>query len=371
MDTERRPVAEGAGGPPQLAALPDEPFYREPARGEQSRRWGSILLVLGVVWLVFAIGSRGSLFGLGLGLVERSAALPAQSFTATRVVVSGFNDDIELVGWGEGEIQLEGERHGFGWNGGAAEDALEGVEVLATQSGDTLTIEVRRPGSLGRIVGRGPYADLRISIPAGVAVEASTASGELVAEGLRGDLSLGTVSGQIESDGTAGALAISTTSGDADVRDHRGPLTVSSVSGEIRAGGDLADPQVETVSGDVVLEGVRGDVTVSSISGDIAIDAARDARLNLESTSGDISVDGGLAADAESAISNISGDVTLMLPADAGLRLDASTVSGDLSADLPLRDLVEERRRLSGRIGDGAAALTISTTSGDVTLEGE
>ena len=365
IDTERG-AGQQPGGPPPLA-LPDEPYYRQPGRAEQRRRWGAILLVLGVVWLVFAIGSRGSLFGPGF--VERSAALPAQSFSAERVVVSGFNDDIVLVGWGEDEIQLEGERHGFGWNGGAAEDALEGVEVVATQSGDTLTIEVRRPASLGRIVGQAPYAELRLSLPAGVAVEARTASGELLAEGLRGDLSLGTVSGQIETDGTAGALAISTTSGDADVSDHRGTLSASSVSGQIQAGGDIADPQVETVSGDVRLDGVRGAVTVSSISGDIAIEAAREAALRLESTSGDISVEGALAA--ESTISNISGDVSLALPADAGLRLDASSVSGELSADLPLRDLEEGRRRLSGLIGDGAAELSISTTSGDVTIEGQ
>lgn len=364
-DTER----ERRAAPAPALALPDEPHYREPGRAEQSRRWGSILLVIGVVWLVFAIGSRGSLFGPGL--VERSAELPAQSFSAERVVVTGFNDDIALVGWGEDEIQLEGERHGFGWNGAAAEDALEGVEVVATQSGDTLTIEVRRPTSLGRIIGRAPYAELRLSIPEGVAVEAHTASGELAAEGLRGDLSLGTVSGQIETDGTAGTLTVSTTSGDAALVDHRGPLSATSVSGEIVASGDIADPQVETVSGDVGLDGVRGAVTVSSISGAINIAGARDAALRLESTSGDISVDGALAADAESAISNISGDVRLALPADSSLRLDASSVSGELSAELPLRDLEEGGRRLSGRLGDGGAALTVSTTSGDVRIEGE
>lgn len=365
-DAERRGQAEGAALPP---ALPDEPHYREPGRAEQSRRWGSILLVLGVVWLVFTIGSRGSLFDLGM--VERSAALPAQSFTASRVVVTGFNDDIALVGWGEDEIQLEGERFGFGLNGGTAEEALEGVEVVATQSGDTLTIEVRRPSSLGRIIGRGPYADLRISLPAGVAVEARTASGELSAEGLRADLTLATVSGTIETEGTAGSLAVTTTSGDADLTDHRGPLTVSTTSGQIEASGDLADPRVETVSGDVRLDGVRGEVRVSSISGAITVDDARAAALSLESTSGDISVAGALAADSASSISNISGDVRLSLPADAGLQLDASTISGDLSADLDTPDLDEGERRLRARLGDGAAELSIATTSGDVVIEGE
>lgn len=371
IDTERRDSAEGAGGSLDLPTTPDEPYYRERARGEQGRRWGAVLLVIGVIWLVFAITSRGSLFGLGLGLVEHSAAIEPQSFSVSRVVVSGVNDELLLVGWGEDEVQLEGSRHGFGWNVRAADDALEQVEVVASQSGDTLTIEVRRPPSIGGFVGRAPYANLRISLPENVAVEAHTVNGEIEAEGLRGEITLGTVNGEIETEGTAGTIALNSTNGDVEVSDHSGAFRAGSVGGTIRASGDLLDPQVETVSGDVVLKGVRGTVTVSTISGSIAVDAARDAILNLESTSGDIRVDGSIASGAESRISNISGDVKLELPKDGDLRLDVSTVTGDISADLPLRGLVEERRHLSGTIGEGLARLTISTTSGDISLDGQ
>jgi len=366
-ETERRDAGPAAGEAWQLTATPDEPYYR--GRGEQRRRWGAILLLIGVVWLVFAITSRGSLFGVGL--TERSADLPAQSFTAARVVVTGAGDDITLVGWGEDEVRLEATRHGFGWNGSAAEDALAGVEVVTSQRGDTLTIEVRRPPTFGGFVGRSPHADLRLSLPTGVVVEAQTVSGEIAAEGLRGDATLGTVSGEIDTEGTEGALSLNTTSGDAEVSDHRGPLVANSISGDISASGDLADPHVETVSGDVRLEGVRGRVQIDTISGEISVRAARDAVLSLESTSGDIEVDGGLAASEESRINNISGDVRLALPAGGNLRVDAGTISGELRAELELRDLIEERRRLRGRLGDGAANLVIITTSGDVTIAGE
>jgi len=80
---------QGATEPPPErpfppAPVPDEPYYR---RGEQSRRWGVLLVLLGVVLLVFALSSRVPLFGIGF--IERTARIEAQSFAAERVVLSG------------------------------------------------------------------------------------------------------------------------------------------------------------------------------------------------------------------------------------------------------------------------------------------
>lgn len=366
LDTEPR-ASERAESLRAPQIMPDEPFYR---RGEQARRWGAMLLLVGVVWLVFALSARGSLFGLGIGFVERSQQIPAQTFAVERVVVNGMNDDVEIVGWGGEGIKVEGTEHGYGWNGDAATAALERLEVVVEQRGDTLTVEVRRPGGINSVIGRSSYAELRISLPEGAQAEASVVSGNLSFGELRSDLTLSTVSGEIAGADSEGSLSINTTSGDVELRDHRGALAVESVSGDIQAEGAIERPQVKTVSGDVSLNGVSGPVALSTISGELEVQDARDAQLTLESTSGDIEF-GGVLGGGASRISNISGDVSLQLEDAADLLLEATTTSGDLSADLPLRDLVQERRRLSGQLGDGAAALSISTTSGDVEVEGE
>lgn len=347
--------------------MPDEQYYSE--RGEQGRRWGAILLVAGVVWLVFELTSRGSLFGMGLGFVERSRPIAPQTFTVERVVVSGVNDDIELVGTDGEEVLVEGTIHGFGWNGGSAQSALDQIDVVVEQRGRTLNVEVRRPRTLTAFIGRAPYVELRLALPPGLRIEASTVSGDLALAEVEADGKLSTVSGTIVADQTRGDLTVSTTSGEIELADHSGPLALNSISGDMTASGEIERPRVETVSGDVELAGVSGPAEVSSISGSILIDDARAARLKLESTSGDIEVAGGLLAGEASTITNISGDVTVALDNPRDLRLEVSTISGDLESDLDLRDLVSERRRLAGVVGDGSASLIISTTSGDVSVQ--
>lgn len=362
IDLDPRATPARPGEPQAAVPVPNEPYYR---RGEQARRWGGILLLVGVVWLVFALGSRAPLFGVGF--VERTEDLGAQTFDVERVVVAGIADRVELVGWSGDGVQVEAVKHGFGWNGDAAAEALEQLEVVIAPNGDTLTIEVRRP--LGAMVGRAPFADLRIALPAGVSAEARVVSGAITVADVRGDLTLGTVSGDLASRDTSGTLTLSTTSGDLEVRDHRGPLSADSVSGDLRLEGDLASPRVQTVSGDASLEGASGRAELNSISGDLSIDGGRLEALTIESTSGDIEAAVGLGQGSTSRISNISGDVEISLSTPADLTLDVSTTSGDISSDLP--GMQAERRSLRGATGDGSATLTISTTSGDVEVNGE
>lgn len=333
---------------PGRPATPDEPYYR----GGQARRWGGLLLVVGVVWLVFELTSRGSLFGLGLGFVERREDTTAQSFAAARLEVRTASNSVTLERAGGEEITVTAVRHGFGWNADAARASLDRLDVQIDQSGDTLRVEVRRAGGIGGFIGRAPYVDLRIGVPDGVALDVQTVSGDLRAEGLRADGRLATVSGDISVADSAGELAVSTTSGDVELA------------------GDLASPQVESVSGEIDLDGATGALRARSISGDMSLRGLRDAQLDLESTSGDIEVEGDLGG-AASRVSNISGDVEVRLAGADDLRLDATTVSGDLSSDLDLRDAQRERRHLSGVVGAGETALTISTTSGDVSVDEE
>lgn len=364
MTTDHEPrvarPTDGGG----LTTLPSEPYYR---RGEQARRWGALLLIVGVVWLVFALTARGPF--LPVGFVERSEPIPPQAFAAERVVIVGLGDGVEIVPADGDEVVVAGERHGFGWNGASAADAAQRLEVLVDDQGDTLRVEVRRPSLV--TLGRSPYAELRIALPAGVAAEASVVSGDIAAADVRGDLRLTTVSGGVEVSDSAGALTVRTTSGDVAVSGHAGALDVETTSGDVRADGELAAPRVETVSGDVELEGASGAVEARSISGELSVRDAQGARLSIESTSGDVTFAGSLAGGESSRIGNISGDVRVRLDDPGDLRLDLSTLSGDLESDLPLRDADRERRSLTGTLGVGDTVLTISTTSGDVEVSGE
>lgn len=359
-ETDQRATAPQAPLPP--APLPDEPYYR---RGEQARRWGGVLVLIGLVWLVFALGLRAPLFGVGLA--ERTETAQASAPLASRVVIVGGPDNVEIVGWDAQGVQVDAVKYGFGLTAGAAGDALEQLEVDFRPEGDTLYVEVRRP--LGTVIGRAPYADLRVSLPSGATAEARVVSGDIAASDVAADLTLSTVSGDLRVDDMRGSLTASATSGDLEVSDHSGPVSAETVSGDVRLEGELASPSVKTVSGDASLDGAAGRVELSSISGSLRVEGAALEALNVESTSGDIEARVGLARGAAGSISNISGDVEVRLSGRPDVRIEASTGSGELDAELDGLD--EDGRSLRGTLGDGGAALTISTTSGDIEVRGD
>lgn len=367
-DTEPRTQTPVEASPEVLSPppLPNEPYDR---RGEQVRRWGTLLVLIGVIWLVFELTVRSSIFGIGVGLVERSEQLPTQRFSAERVLISGVNDDVELVPSDGTMISVEATRYASGWNSGAATSALKRIELVTEQRGDTLVIEVQPQNRLGFAIGRVPSMTLRIALPADVASEASLVSGELRATQVHGDLVLRSVSGAITAEGTSGTLQVHSTSGDVRVRDHRGELAVETTSGDISARGAL-NARINSVSGAIDLEDASGTLALRTISGDIQVHAATDTSLAIESTSGAVELDGALARGSTSRISTISGDVRVRLASPDDLRLDLSTTSGELRNELAIPTETQERRRLSGTLGTGETRLIIDTTSGDIEVTG-
>ncbi len=325
---------------PPRTPMPDEPFYRR----VQSRRWGGLLLIIGLVWLVFELTNRSAIFTLAL--VEEQATIPMQTFQVSQVVVRGLDDTVTLT-QGEGEVSLMAVRHGFGWNSSAARSALKRVDIQAEQRGETLYVDVRHLGGIPFLFGRTPYADLQLALPPGVRLDVETVSGTIRSEAL----------------GVTGRLA--TVSGSVVVRHAAGDLQISSTSGEIQLADVGAGVQVETVSGDVQIEGARGDLRVHSISGDLDLDALQAAVLDLDTTSGDVAAIGSLSGQMRT----ISGDIDVELDPSSNLQLYVETTSGDIEHDLALREVQQDHRTLRGVLGDGQATLRITTTSGDVELE--
>jgi len=369
QNTEPHAQTQVEAGPevPSPPPLPTEPYDR---RGEQARRWGALLVLIGVIWLVFELTVRSSIFGIGVGLVERSEQLPTRRFSAERVLISGVNDDVELVASDGTMISVEATRYASGWNSGAANSALKRIELVTEQRGNTLVIEVQPQNRLGFAIGRVPSMTLRIALPAGVASEASVVSGELRAAQVRGDLVLRSVSGAITAEGTSGTLQVHSTSGDVRVRDHRGDLAVETTSGDISARGALNATRINSVSGKIDLEGASGVLALRTISGDLEVRAATDASLAIESTSGDVELDGTLTRGSTSRISTISGDVRVRLASPDDLRLELSTTSGELRNELAMPTETQERRQFSGTLGAGETRLIIDTTSGDIEVTG-
>jgi DUF4097 and DUF4098 domain-containing protein YvlB len=161
-----------------------------------------------------------------------------------------------------------------------------------------------------------------------------------------------------------------------------GEVTLNSSSGDLRYTGDCDVFDADLSSGLLCYVGVADRLTASSSSGDITLRGGVTSGADVSTSSGRVQVEwsvspADLEVDTSSgaisfaadhvpenlSLSSTSGAVTMALPDNAGFTLDFDTASGEFSGTLPVR--VQDGRYLSG---DGAAALLVQTSSGDLTL---
>jgi DUF4097 and DUF4098 domain-containing protein YvlB len=128
---------------------------------------------------------------------------------------------------------------------------------------------------------------------------------------------------------------------------------------------------ISSVSGDVSVSAIAGQVHAQSVSGRVQIQDVLGA-ANANCVSGDVYVQiTQPVGKGNMKYASISGDVIVHAPVDLDAYVDLSTLSGSLWTDFPIR--ISGRwpffgRSASGRLGNGAASLKLSSISGRVCL---
>ncbi len=191
---------------------------------------------------------------------------------------------------------------------------------------------------------------LQVELPAGLAVEVASISGELAARSLKAGCTLRSISGDIAVRSVSGGLELRAVSGDVTVAEVSGDLAAKTVSGGLRvtgASGGLVE--LKSVSGEVELAGELGEVRAVAHSGGL--------RLR-----GHIAAGGGVRA------KTFSGDLEIALPRDADFELDAGTRSGTVAVEHALEPAPESDMRAEGRVGKGGPDLRLKSFSGDIVV---
>jgi DUF4097 and DUF4098 domain-containing protein YvlB len=132
-----------------------------------------------------------------------------------------------------------------------------------------------------------------------------------------------------------------------------------------------ANLQLQTESGDITVNGVDGQMTLATNSG--SINASNDV-LNGSSTmttnSGDIRFDGTVGTSGTDQFLTSSGSVDLTVPSTSAFHVDATTNSG--SIDIPGVNANSSGTKASGDVGVGSqvhgTGVSINTDSGDIHL---
>jgi DUF4097 and DUF4098 domain-containing protein YvlB len=170
-----------------------------------------------------------------------------------------------------------------------------------------------------------------IELPDKTNLEFSTASGDLKAEYLGGNLSAKTASGKLNLKNVNGDAKVSTASGEIQAENIKGTASLHTASGDIaikNCGGEITG---KTASGDIQAENLNKKVELSTASGDIEIKKA-DGEFKLSCASGNIQAEG-VSVSGVSKFSTASGSVYVKLTKSAEYDMSLSSASGNVKLD--------------------------------------
>jgi hypothetical protein len=224
------------------------------------------------------------------------------------------------------------------------------VEVFVLHSKD----DPVRPGESS---GSG---NVELNVPRGATVSLKVQSGDIEVSNVA-EARIECASGDIDLTGISKGADIDAFSGDISVADSRGSIRLRSLSGSVEA--------MNLRPNDA-----KDEFTVKSMSGDILLENVTHAKIEGETTSGNVRYDGALARGGGYKLQTTSGDLTMSLPAAASFRVNARIIlSGEIITDFIVKtsapqDKTGPLNRLDGVVGTGDADINLSAFSGTVHL---
>jgi hypothetical protein len=248
---------------------------------------------------------------------------------------------VTVTGWDRPEVAVTGQ----------IGDRVDRVEI--SSSDHHTLVRVVLPHGIGLHFGGDGSAHLTIRVPTHSDLEVSLVSSDLTVTGVSGPQQLRTVSGDIKTDGGAAA--------------H-----ITSVSGDVRLSTPTATAaQIETMSGDLTVNGPGGDVSISTVSGGGHLKLGALHSFRLSTVSGDFDIDAHLDDGGQFTTESVNGDIKVAFSGAPAAAFDLRSLSGDISnctAQRATQSQFGPGSRLSFSTGDGQARVSMSSTSGDLSL---
>ncbi len=351
-----------------------------------------------------AFGSGGvNIFGAEYEY-DVNASAPAQGIS--RIVLDNTRGSLNIKGDGDSAVRIAGHRTIRAYNKSDADRVNEQSPVKIERQGDLLI--VRTENATGNSISTS--ADLDITIPKGLNVEARGRSGDLSIDDVdgsvdlengHGDVRLGNigrdvkieasrssliravgVKGTFDMDGSGGDVLLENIAGTATIdgeysgtlefrnfastmhfHSSRTDFRVASIPGEIRM--DLGDLKLENVTGPVHFESGSRDIVATDVT----------AELDLSVTRGDIQITETKAPLPKMDIHSKNGDITLSIPEKAAFDLEGTTSRGEVQNEYgaPLETSSDKRTStvrgsVSGTGGE-IPHIVLASGRGTITVE--
>jgi DUF4097 and DUF4098 domain-containing protein YvlB len=282
-----------------------------------------------------------------------------------RIELTNGSGDSQITTGPPGEVRIHGEIQVRAWSDKTGQRRVEEI-----QSNPPVT----QDGSLIHIGGlswrsKEVSIDYTITVPVDAEIRATTGSGDLEINGLKGPANFTAGSGDIKASKIAGDVQVTAGSGAVELSEIGGQIQVTAGSGDITLDRIQGDIRLQTGSGALEVTDPGGKLEANTNSGDVTIRGAS-ADIRTHTSSGDVSVEGNPGANNYWDFHTVSGDVVLQVPPAASFRLYARSSSGEIQAEVPVSmEGTSGKHEFRARIGDGKSRVEVTSSSGDISLK--
>ncbi len=257
--------------------------------------------------------------------VDADAAIRIQ-VTAGRVRVTGWDRDSIAV---SGQITAGGGTYYGGGRGRAAKLGVESRDASGT----------------------GPGAMLEVRLPRRARVWIKTVTATIEVVDAAGELDLISVAGAITVTGAPKVVSAETIDG---------VLLVE--------GTELGVARLRSGGGNIVVRTGGGDITAASVGGEVDVTAERLDRARLESVTGAVRFNGGVAPSASLETESHGGDVTLRFTGPIDAEFTLASVAGPVYNRLSKGGETAKGKPLVFVVGNGTARISARSFKGIVTV---
>jgi len=216
--------------------------------------------------------------------------------------------DLSISGWAKSVVRIQADKR----------------HLEARQEGETIMITC--------------HSDLCIEAPYETKAQVNDARGDVRIKRIQGDISLDIVHGDLVLS-RVGAVTIQETRGDLSVRLVEGDLTVQAVRGDMSVRNVSGRLKVGQVGRDLGVRELLGDATAMEVQGDIRLRTAFAAGNEYQFKA--------------------NGDIVARVPVNTNADLTLRSGRNQIRLKAELADKVETDGEITGRLGDGGAAVLL------------
>lgn len=281
---------------------------------------------------LFVAAWVGAACDVTVGLQGRMVEREKKDFQVSGVpdlTLVTFDGSVEIRAWDRPQVSLEVEKRA------SSKEALGRIQVNASQSGNRIDVEVRYADQERRHFGfsGNRSAQLIVSVPRQVNIEARTGDGSV---------SIERVSGRLRLETGDGGIKVTEVNGDLRAHTGDGSMALDRIDGRVDA---------ETGDGTISVSGRLEAVRLQSGDGSVRLRADTGSRMadNWEIHTGD-------------------GSVGVELPSSFDAEIDAHADDGSVSVhELEVKGDIT-KNSVRGQLGGGGRTMRVTSGGGSITI---